>query len=114
MAATAKPLVWLHGEVRTPPFIAPARVEAGALLRRLQRGERFGLPHARPMPSLGPRCGKLRIVDAKKTWRIVYRADTDAVIIAEVFTKKTAQTPTHVIATCKRRLRLYDNTVGAK
>jgi hypothetical protein len=34
-----KPLVWLHGEVRTPPFSKEARVEAGVLLRRLQRRE---------------------------------------------------------------------------
>jgi hypothetical protein len=30
-----KPLVWLHGEVKTPPFSKEARVEAGVLLRRL-------------------------------------------------------------------------------
>ncbi|HET7699063.1 MAG TPA: hypothetical protein VFK57_25315 [Vicinamibacterales bacterium] len=36
-----KPLVWLHGEVRTPPFSTEARIEAGTLLRRLQRGERL-------------------------------------------------------------------------
>jgi hypothetical protein len=39
-----KPLVWLHGEIRTPPLSAAARVEAGVLLRRLQRGEILGLP----------------------------------------------------------------------
>jgi hypothetical protein len=30
-----KPLVWLHGEVKTPPLSAAARVEAGFLLRQL-------------------------------------------------------------------------------
>lgn len=30
-----KPLVWLHGEVRTPPFTAEGRQEAGMLLRLL-------------------------------------------------------------------------------
>jgi len=39
-------LVWLHGEVRTPPFSEAARREAGLLLRRLQRGEYIGMPHA--------------------------------------------------------------------
>jgi len=34
-----KPLVWLHGEVKTPPFSREARIEAGFLLRRLQDGE---------------------------------------------------------------------------
>ena len=31
--------MWLHGEVRTPPLSAAARLEAGVLLRRLQRGD---------------------------------------------------------------------------
>jgi hypothetical protein len=34
---TDKPLVWLHGEVKTPPLSTAARIEAGVLLRRLQR-----------------------------------------------------------------------------
>jgi len=60
-----KPLVWLKGEVRTPPFSAEARVEAGFLLRRLQKGESLGLPHSRPMPSIGSQCHELRINDEK-------------------------------------------------
>jgi hypothetical protein len=28
-----KPLAWLHGEVKTPPFSKEARFEAGFLLR---------------------------------------------------------------------------------
>ena len=39
MTSTDKPLVWLHGEVKSPPFSGAARLEAGLLLRRLQRGE---------------------------------------------------------------------------
>ena len=66
-----KPLVWLRGEVKTPPFSPAARVEAGGLLRRLQRGERLGMPHSRPVPGIGRRCHELRIGDAGKTWRIV-------------------------------------------
>ena len=109
MSATDKPLVWLHGEVKTPPFTPAARLEAGTLLRRLQRGERLGLPQARPMPTIGARCGELRIPDETKTWRIVYRTDADAVVIAEVFEKKTPQTPAKVIGRSKRRLRAYDD-----
>ena len=90
MAPGDKPLVWLHGEIRTPPFSPEARVEAGVLLRRLQAGEKLALPHSRPMPSVGTRCHELRIPDAHATWRIVYRLDPDAVVIAEVFSKKTA------------------------
>jgi phage-related protein len=103
-----KPLVWLEGEVKTPPFSAAARLEAGLLLRRLQRGELLSLPHSRPMPSIGRRCHELRIPDERVTWRIVYRLDPDAVVIGEVFAKKTAQTPAEVIHVCKQRLRRYD------
>ncbi|QDT25515.1 hypothetical protein Enr10x_08110 [Gimesia panareensis] len=103
-----KPLVWLQGEVKTPPFSLEARIEAGVLLRRLQHGESLGLPHSRPMPSIGHRCHELRIPDENQTWRIVYRIDPDAVIIGEVFAKKTQKTPKQVIETCQRRFRQYD------
>ena len=106
-----KPLVWLHGEVKTPPFSTEARIEAGTLLRRLQRGERLSMPASRPMPIIGRRCHELRIVDADQTWRIIYRTDADAVIIADVFSKKTATMPTTVIEVSRTRLRLYDQTV---
>jgi hypothetical protein len=66
MATTDKPLVWLRGEVKTPPFSVAARLEAGTLLRRLQGGERLSMPHSRPMPSIGSRCHELRIVDAAR------------------------------------------------
>jgi phage-related protein len=108
MSLTDKPLVWLHGEVKTPPFSAEARLEAGVLLRRLQRGEVLSLPHSRPMPTIGARCHELRIMDGDHTWRIVYRIDPDAVVIAEVFSKKTPQTPKHVIRTCESRLLQYE------
>ncbi len=108
MADSDKPLVWLAGEVKTPPFSAKARLEAGVLLRRLQRGELLSLPHSRPMPSIGRRCHELRIPDERVTWRVVYRLDEDAVVIGEVFAKKTAQTPESVIDSCQRRFRRYD------
>jgi len=111
MAHADKPLVWLHGEVRTPPFSAEARIEAGTLLCRLQRGERLSMPASRPMPIIGRRCHELRIVDADQTWRIIYRADADAVIITDVFSKKTTTTPTTVIDVSKARLRHCDDAV---
>ena len=108
VATTDKPLVLLHGEIKTPPLSAEARQEAGYLLRRLQAGERIGLPSSRPMPSIGRRCHELRIDDNTKTWRIVYRTDADAVLLADVFAKKTQQTPKRVISACKERFREYD------
>ena len=61
MSPRDKPLAWLSGENKTPPFGSEARVEAGFLLRRLQRGESLGLSNSRPMPSIGTRCHELRL-----------------------------------------------------
>ena len=108
MTRADKPLVWLHGEIKTPPLSTTARVEAGVLLRQLQAGHTLTLPHSKPMPSIGPRCHELRITDADATWRVVYRLDADAVVILEVFSKKARQTPHQVIAICQQRLRRYD------
>ena len=104
-----KPLVWLHGEIKTPPMFSPARIEAGYLLRLLQSGELLSMPWSRPMPSIGSRCHELRIPDDNVTWRIIYRIDDDAILILDVFRKKTQQTPKTVIDTCKRRIRIYDD-----
>jgi phage-related protein len=101
MSPQDKPLVWLHGAVKTPPFSREARLEAGFLLRRLQQGHRLGMPHSRALPIVGARCYELRVVDAGVTWRIVYRIDADAIVIAEVFSKKTSGTPRSAIEVCK-------------
>ena len=77
-------------------------------LRKLQRGMALSMPISRPMPTIGVRYAELRIVDENTTWRIIYRVDADAVLIAEVFAKKTPATPRTVINVCKRRLRDYD------
>jgi len=108
MTKTDKPIVWLHGEVKTPPFSPTARLEAGYLIRRLQQGENIGLPQSRPMSSVGRRCHELRINDNDVTWRIIYRTDVDAIVIWEVFPKKTSQTPLAIINICKQRIKLYD------
>ncbi|MEN7972592.1 MAG: type II toxin-antitoxin system RelE/ParE family toxin [Verrucomicrobiota bacterium] len=108
MTKQEKPLIWLKGEVKTPPLSKDARIEAGCLLRDLQEGIKLSLPHSRPMPSIGRRCHELRITDKNSIWRIIYRVDIDAIIIAEVFKKKTRQTPKQVIADSKRRLKIYD------
>jgi phage-related protein len=109
VASADKPLVWLEGEIKTPPFSQRARVEAGYWLRRLQQGEKLGMPHSRPMPSIGPRCHELRINGDQATWRIIGRIDPDAIIILEVFSKKSRATPKAVVDACKRRMREYDN-----
>lgn len=111
-AQTDKPLLWLHGAVKTPPWSAEARREAGFLLRRVQLGELLSMPGSRLMPSIGAGVHELRIKDDATEWRIIYRVDADAIVIAEVFAKKTRATPPAIIATCQRRLRLYDQAAG--
>jgi phage-related protein len=71
-------------------------------------GENLGMPHSRPMPSIGVRCHELRLRDGRHHWRIVYRVDHDAIVILDVFAKSGPQTPKRVIQDCKRRLRTYD------
>jgi len=84
-------------------------LETGFLLRRLQQGEKLSMPHSRPMSSIGARCHELRINDENKIWRIVYRIDSDAIVILEVFEKKTNQTPKNVINVCQKRINQYED-----
>jgi phage-related protein len=99
-----KPLVWLQGEVKTPPFSKEARLEAGFLLRRLQRGETLGMPASRPMPDVGRACHELRVEDDRRSWRLVYAIEAEAIVILEVFEKRTQKTPKRVLDACKDRL----------
>jgi phage-related protein len=66
------------------------------------------MPQAEPLSIVGPRCGALRVRDGGHNWRIVYRADSDAVLVLEVYAKKTRKIPQEVIDRCKRRLKSYD------
>jgi len=111
MSPQDKPLVWMHGEITTPPFSANARIEAGYLLRQVQKGLKLSLPQSRPMPSIGDRCHELRINDENLTWRIIYRIYTDAILILEVFEKKTSKTPKSILEVCKQRIKLYQADV---
>ncbi len=103
-----KTLVFLHGEIKTPPFSDEARREAGYLLRLLQLGESLGMPKAEPLPIVGPRCGALRIRDDQHNWRIMFRVDATIVLVVDVYDKKTRRIPDTVIDRCKKRLRDYD------
>lgn len=114
MSPRDKPLVWLRGEIKTPPFGSDARIETGFLLRRLQRGESLGLPHSRPMPNIGAGCHELRIVDTKVNWRIMYHIALDAVVILDVFKKQTEATPSTVMAACQRRLKEFQRLSETK
>jgi phage-related protein len=91
MTMNDKPLVWLSAAVKSPPFSRETRIEAGFLLRRLQQGQMLEMPHSRPMPLIGDRCHELRVDDVDKTWRVIYRVDSDAIVILDLFSKKNSQ-----------------------
>jgi phage-related protein len=109
-----KLLVWLRGEVKTPPMSAAARVEIGVLLRQLQRGISLGMPFSKPLPSIGSSVHEIRVRDGDNDWRLVYRIDSDAIVIVDVFAKRSRATPHQVIETAKNRLRRYDAAGGGK
>ena len=114
VAGSRRPLVWLGGELKTPPLSREARIEAGFFLRLVQEGEHLGMPHSRVMPSVGSRCHELRINDREQTWRVIYRVDPDAVVILEVFSKKSRTTPDEVVQTCRRRLAAYERAAKGR
>lgn len=104
-----KRVVWLNAEIKTPPFSLESRLEAGMLIRRLQAGDMLGMPESRSMPSIGKSCHELRVRDAAHNWRIFYRIDHNAILVAGVFAKKTQKTPKGEIDTCQARLKRYDD-----
>ncbi len=63
------------------------------------------------MPSIGKQCHEIRVRDQNQSWRVVYRLDPDAIVIASVFPKSSRVTTKHDIDTCKERLRVYDETL---
>ena len=61
------------------------------------------------MPSIGKRCHELRVNDESATWRLIYRIDFDAILILEVFSKKTPSTPKQVLDACRLRIKEYES-----
>ncbi len=59
------------------------------------------------MPSIGDGFHELRVPDRGLTWPILYANEEDAIVILEVFAKKTSRTPEKVVAACRQRLRRY-------
>jgi phage-related protein len=64
------------------------------------------------MASIGRGCHELRVLDRNEAWRVIFRIDGDAIVIVDVFSQKTRQTPPEVVERCKARLRRYDEVVG--
>ena len=103
----SKVLIWLGGTIATPPFSEQARREAGFLLRLLQQGVLLALPQSRPLPTIGTQCHELRIHDGDSGWRVIYRIEPDAILILDIFAKKTQTTPRNRIELARSRLARY-------
>lgn len=88
---------------------ARARERADQLLQQVKEGETLTFPLSRPMPRIGPRCHELRVDYRKVRWRIVYRTDTDAILVIDLFIKKDRLTPERIIGRCISRLAGYDS-----
>ena len=99
---------WLADEVTVPPFSQEAASEVGALIEVVALGGVPPMPHSRPIPSVGLRCHELRVRDRGIDWRIVYHITQEAIVVLDVFRKKTRTTPRAIIDRCMKRLRRYE------
>ena len=63
------------------------------------------MPWLWPKPSIRPRCHELGIDVKGKAWRIIYRADADAVVVGDVFEIKAQPTIENVIEISGRKCR---------
>jgi len=59
------------------------------------------------MPIIGKVCHELRIRDKEKTWRIIYHIADDVIVILEVFSKKSKETPKYVIENSRKHLKEF-------
>jgi len=106
-----KPLIWFKSEIKTPPFSDKKRIEAGYYLRLLQNGHKLEMPHSKPLPDIGRGCHELRMKDKRTYWRIIYKVESDAILILDVFKKKTNKLSNKVIDRCTARIKLYKESI---
>jgi phage-related protein len=112
----SKPLFILRGEIKTPPMGTKARQAVGFLLREVQDGNLLSMPDSRPMPQIAADCHELRIEDHdfNTKWRVLYFIDETAIVVLDVFAKKTGETPELVKKVCRERRSRYLNAKEGK
>jgi predicted XRE-type DNA-binding protein len=112
------PLIWPALEVSCP-VSATVQLETCVLLRRIQKGKlRLGA-QLFPAYAIGPRCFALLVTEGVKLkkgrlfkrgmtgWRIIYRADADAILILDARPMTLAGYGFKVIRPSQRRMREY-------
>ena len=86
-------------------FPLKARSDAGAELRRVQRG--LEPMDWKPMKSVGVGVREIRVRDASGVFRVIYVLDkAEAIFVLNAFQKKTQKTPKRELALAKLRLQL--------
>lgn len=96
------------GRSKRRRFPANARIKLGFRLRLLQQGMVLGMPHSRPLRVVRKSRYELRIREAGVNWRLVYRIDEDAIVIAGLFRKTSRNATDRLIEISRERLALYD------
>ena len=88
-----------------------------------RRTVRVGMRQRRPAPyrrrggggpHVAARCGGGLFLPREeyKSWRVFYRIDSDAIVIADVEEKRSQQTPRRTLERIKARLQSYDESCG--
>ncbi len=87
-------------------FPEEIRDRLGKVLFRLQIGEVFRMPHARPMPDIAPGVLELRLKGESGIYRAFYYARSrEGILVFHAFTKKTQKTPPFEIEIARKRLK---------
>jgi len=88
------------------------KIEIGALLMLLQKGERLNAPQSKPMKSIHEKAHELRVKDRKGTYRVIYVLGMiDQILIPHAFKKKTQKTPQKEINLAINRIKeMLDET----
>ncbi len=83
----------------------PIKAALGGDLDEMQQGK-AGLLPVRPMPSIGAGVFELKDSDEKAWYRVIYLARVrNTIYVLHCFTKDTAKTEKHDLATAKQRLK---------
>ncbi len=87
-------------------FPKDVRNRLGRRLFQLQIGERLGMPHSRPMPSVAAGVSELRVLGEDGAYRVFYFTLSPlGVVVFHAFVKKTPRTPAPEIALARKRLK---------
>jgi phage-related protein len=87
-------------------FPKDVRNRLGRCLFQLQVGERLGMPHSQPMPSVAAGVSELRVRGEDGSYRVFYfTLSAQGVSVFHAFLKKTRKTPVREIELARKRLK---------